>query len=501
MLSFVIFAMLYLVTCQRGASWQDSGNFQWRVLTGNYVDFTGLARAHPAYIAAGRLLIYIPISDLYTRLNFFSGLGMAVALANIAGIVAMLTARRWIGLLTAAMLAVTHTTWWLSTIAEVYTWNLAALTAELWLLLALLRRPSWPLLAALAFVSGLDWSIHNFALLPLPVYLVVAITLIVKRKLPAWSLAAAAGAYIVGAGLYIGMIIEMAVRTGDPLDAIRSALVGSYSQAVFSAKIDWKFIKINAVLVSLNFVGLLLPLAIVGLVRMKRRLGGQTAAAIIALTAIFVLFAVRYPVPDQFTFFLPAFAMLAVAAGVGICVLAAKSRAWRIGLISACLASLVWQPLFYAALPSMVRRFAPEIKNKRELPFRDELRYWIVPWKQDENSAERFAAAALKQASPNGIIIADVTSEHPLVLVQMRDKIAPDVEIPYSVDYDGEPPYMKDINAFQAGLHGRPVYAVSPVARYTPTPVIQAAEKFEKGEDEVLYRITWKKSAVPQAGN
>lgn len=496
MLSFVIFSLLYLATCQHGVSWQDSGNFQWRVETGNYVDFTGLARAHPTYIAAGRLLMHVPIGDLYTRLNFFSGLGMAVALANIAGIVAMLTGRRWIGLLAAAMLAVAHTTWWLATIAEVYTWNLAALTAELWLLLALLHRPSWLLLAAMAFVSGLDWSIHNFALLPLPVYLVTVIVLIANRKLPAWSLAAAAGAYIVGAGLYIGMIIDTAVRTGDIIGAVRSALVGEYAKAVFGASINWKFIRINAVLVALNFVGLLLPLAIVGLVRMKRVVGGPAAAVIIAITVIHVMFAARYPVPDQFTFFLPTLGMLAVATGVGIYVLAAKSRAWRVGLISACLASLLWQPLFYAACPSLVRRFAPEVKNKRELPFRDELRYWIVPWKQNEDSAERFAAAALKQASPNGVIIADSTSEHALVLVQRRDKIAPDVEIPYSVDYDGEPPYAKNIDAFIESLHGRPAYVVTPQIRYIPKAVIDAAEDFEKTDDEVLYRVRWKTPAA-----
>ena len=45
--TFIITALLYLATCQRGVSWQDSGMFQWRVLTGDYTGKLGLALAHP----------------------------------------------------------------------------------------------------------------------------------------------------------------------------------------------------------------------------------------------------------------------------------------------------------------------------------------------------------------------------------------------------------------------------------------------------------------------
>ncbi|MCK4602605.1 MAG: DUF2723 domain-containing protein, partial [Phycisphaerae bacterium] len=229
-LCLAVFSLLYLLTCQRGVSWQDSGMFQWRILQGDYSGNLGLALAHPLYIAAGRVLCHISPRHLPFLLNSFSGLGMAVALANLAAVGALLTGRRWIGLTSAAILAVAHTVWWLSTIAETYTWSVAGLTAELWLLVILLRRPRWGVLAALALINGLGWGMHNFALLPLPVYVTIAVALIIKRKLPAWSLATAAAAYILGAGLYIGMIIDLAIRTGDAAGAVRSALFGNYTK-------------------------------------------------------------------------------------------------------------------------------------------------------------------------------------------------------------------------------------------------------------------------------
>ncbi|HOF18750.1 MAG TPA: hypothetical protein PK082_07550, partial [Phycisphaerae bacterium] len=308
---FLAATALYVGTAQRGVSWQDSGMFQWRVLTGDYTGKLGLALAHPLYIVAGRALAAVSTEHLPALLNAFSGVGMAVALANLATVVALLTARRWIGLLIAAVLAVAHTPWWLATIAEVYTWSVAGLTAELWLLALLIRRPNWQALAALALVSGLGWSVHNFALLPLPVYLAVMVVLLVRRKLPAWSLAVAAAAYVVGAGPYLALIVPEAARAGI-VETVRSALVGNYGRQVANLAAVSMHWKANAVLTAMNFVSALLPLAVVGWIRLRRRLGGALAAALGAVTLIEIVFYVRYPVPDQFTFLLPSLAMIAV---------------------------------------------------------------------------------------------------------------------------------------------------------------------------------------------
>ncbi len=483
-LTFAGAAALYLATAQRTVGWQDSGMFQWRVLRGDLAGDLGLALAHPLYILAGRLLAAVSREHLPLLLNCFSGLGMAVALANLAAVAALLTQKRWIGLLVAWMLAVAHTPWWLSTVAEVYSWGLAGLTAQLWLLVALLGKPRWGVLAGLAFVSGLGLCIHNFALLPLPVYLVAAVVLIARRKLPRWSLAAAAAAYLAGVALYFGLTVELAVRSGDWLGAVGSAMFGKYSRQVLNFTAVSKHWKANAALSAMNFLNVLLPLAVIGWINMPRRLGRTTAAAIGAITLIQILFFVRYPVPDQFTFILPSLAMLAVAAAVGLAVLAELSRGLRIAAIAACLLSLPCQPILYASAPSLVRRAHLQPKRARPLPFRDEVRYWLVPWKHNERSARQFAEAALKQAAPDGVIIADSTAVHPLMLVKELEDPAPGV----AVQFRGRPlpAYDEDPQGLREALGNRPLYILAPTTRLGDA-------RFDKPPGGVLYTVRWNK--------
>lgn len=484
----IAFSVLYLLTCQRGVCWQDSGRLQWHVHTADYQSRLGLALVHPLLIAAGQVLKLIPIADLATRLNFFSGLGMAVALANLACLIAVLTGRRWIGAAAAAMLSVAHTPWWLATITETYTWSAAGLTAELWLLVLLIRKPRAGVLIALALISGLGVSLHNFALLPLPVYVVAAMILILRRKVPLWSLAAAAGAYCLGAGLYISMIVDRAVAHGDLFGAIHSALFGNYAKAVLNVSAGSKHYEANAVLAAMNFVSFLGPLAVVGWANLRRKLGSPTASAMAAVTIIHVLFVIRYPVPDQFTFLLPSLVMTALAAGVGISVLADATARLRKLAIASCVLSIIAPPVFYATGPSLARWRSPVlVHQKRKLPFRDELRYWLVPWKHNEQSAELFAREALRQAGPDGVIIADSTAVHPLLLVQARDGLSPGV----SVQYEGRPlpPYGRDPEAFRKALRKRNLYAVS--KRTLPDELLKDVT-LSRPEGAGLYLAEWK---------
>ena len=492
-LCLLVFSLLYALTAQQGVSWQDSGMFQWRVLNGDCVGQRGLALAHPLYIAAAQILKWIPIGTLAGRLNFFSGLGMAVALANMAAVSTLLTGRRWIGLLTVAMLAVTHTVWWLSTLAEVYTWSVAGLTAELWLLAGLVRRPSWQRLAGLAFVSGLGLSLHNFALLPLPIYFVLVIVLIVRRRLSGWALAPGAIAWLVGASVYLGFVIHHALATGDIAATMRSALFGRYAAQVLNASSLSHNFKANMALSALNFVSMLAPLAIVGWLRMGRRLGRPLTAVLGAVTAVEVLFFIRYPVPDQFTFILPTLVMVALSAGIGLSVLADTSRRVRICTVLLCAASVAVSPAFYAAGPTLLRAAGIRVSRSRKLPYRDEMRYWLVPWKQNEDSARRFSVSALAQVRSGSVILADSTSVYPLLVTRNAN---PQFEgIRMSEFGRSLPSYDDDPRGYRAELAGGSLYVVSPRQEGLSPQLLADTEAIPCPTDApVLYRLEWKKT-------
>ena len=481
LLVLAVAAALYLLTCQRGVSWQDSGQFQLRALRGEIANPLGLALAHPLYVAAGWLLKFIPIGSFPGRLNFFSGLGMAVACANLAALTLMLTGRRWVAAAAAAMIALAHTPWWLATVAEAgYTWSLAGFTAELWLLALLIRKPTWGKLAALALLSGLGLCVHNFALLPLPAYVVIAIILIAKRRLPRWSILAAAGAWIIGAGLYLGMIVAEIVGGAGVGEALGSALFGhQYAGEVLNTSLAVDATrKANLLLMLINVLGPQL-LCVVGLWVLARRVGRTLAAALIALAAIHLLFVLRYNVPDQFTFCLPSVAMISLLAAVGLAQLAGRSRAWRRAVIAIVAVWVIAAPLAYAFAPAAVKKAGASIGRERELPYRDETRYWLTPWKHTETSAETFTQAILagdNKLAPDAFIIADSTTYYPLVLAQQLGDLRPDVTVLHKGKNWAELPKPEaGLDEFFAAAGGRPVYVVSNVSGYCPEALRELA--------------------------
>lgn len=489
---FVFSSILYLLTCQRGVSWQDSGMFQWRILNGDITGNLGIALAHPLYIIFGKLFAMFPWGDTIMRLNFFSGIGMSIAVANLSVVLFILTEKRWIGFMIAAIFALTHTAWWLATIAEVYALSLAGLSIELWLLILLFRTPKWYLLASLAFVSGLGLAVHNLALLPLPVYGIVTWMLFQKGYLPTRSLALAGFCYLAGSAPFWTLIIALALRSGNIWYSLQSAFWGRFASSVFNINPLSANFKINAMLMAMNFVNLLVPLAIVGWIHFRKQLGTKRAYLIGAMTLIEFIFALRYDVPDQFTFFLPSLYMIALAAGVGLnALIEDTARASKASIIFACLISIIIQPVFYAISPRLIYACGFTVERQRMLPFRDEMRYWLVPWKQNERSAELFAQAALTQAEPDGVILADGTSMYPLLLMQRLKNKSPYVSIQHN--NKPLPNYALHSQAFRQQLGNRRLYVVSPLADYIPRPLIQDAE-FVRSPQEVLYLVRWKKA-------
>lgn len=482
-----LFLALYLLTSQPGVSWQDNGFFQYRVAQGEYTNDLGLALAHPLYIASGRAILWLGGEKALPALfNAFSGLCMAVALATLAGVCTMLTSRKWIGLLVAAMLGLSHTIWWHATIAETYAISLAGLTVELYLLILLWREAKWWQLVLLALVSGLGVCVHNFALLPLPVYLVVMIVLLARRRLPAWSILPAFGAYLLGAGIYLGMIVNLAIQEGSWIQAVSSALVGNYSAQVTNVAHISKYWKENFFLSAMNFANPMLLLAVVGWVRFRRHLGTGLAVALGAITFIEILFFIRYSVPDQVTFILPTLLVIALGASVGLAEVTQWGRPWRRVACGLCLLSLIAQPAFYAVAPNLARRVRGSAPQRHA--FRNEWRYWLVPWKQNEDSAKRFSDIGLSEVEPNAMILLDSTALYPMKLTQKIHNYRPDVNI-----LSPSKAYVEVENApatFREHFRNRPIYFERPPKKSTRDLYFSGAT-FRQTPRGSLYQVHW----------
>jgi hypothetical protein len=420
-LALLVAGAAYAATAQHGPAWQDSGIFQWRIATFQTSSDMGIALSHPLLIVAGKAMSLLPVGDVPWRMNLLSALCGAVAVANVTLLVWRMTRRAWPALLAGATLMLAHTTWWLATITESQTLLLALFTTELHVLLSLVRQPDVRMAGLLGVVNGLALSAHNLALLATPLYAMAVLAMVTRRRVSPWALAAMAGGWLLGASSIVAMVLAEASAKGWA-QAIGSALFGTSWRGQVLGGSGAAVVRGMGYIVY-NLPNLALPLAAVGAVLAWRRAGKAMAAAVCYMAGIYLLFAVRYSVVDQFMFFLPFYAMAAVLAGLALAWLTDRSARPRRWLTATAFALVLATPVIYAAAPAIWRASGLPVPGRKDLPRRDAARYWLVPWKTGETSARDFAAEALEQARPEGcVIIADNTSYWPLLwMLQMED--------------------------------------------------------------------------------
>jgi len=477
--TFLVFAVLYGATAQRGPAWQDSGIYQWRIVNFDLSGWLGLALAHPLLITLGKLFSFVGVGPLAWRLNMVSAVFAALAAANVALLVRRLAPDRpAAGWLAGGFFGLAHTVWWLATVCESQAVFVALLTFELHVLVSLVRRPSLSLVLLLATLNGLALTGHNMALLALPAYGLVVLYLCSRRRLSWIAVLLMVAGWIVGAAGILILIAQKAATAGL-FAAVHSALFGkSWRGAVLG--LSSKPIAMGAGYVLYNFPNLAGPLMIAGLWSLRKRLPRLLAWSLAYLAGIYFLFAIRYRVPDQFMFFLPFYATAAVLAGLGIASLTSRSR--RRWLVLLAWISLAVAPVAYAATPSIWRAGNLPLPGRKDLPFRDPAEYWLAPWKNRENSAGLFARAALRQVPTGGIIIADSTSYYPLLWVQRMEGIGRGVRV--MPGGDARP------DRIHAGTWD--VFVVSDLPRYHPAWLDERASFKKDSPDSVVFRVAWK---------
>jgi hypothetical protein len=477
--------VLYAATAARGALWQDSGMFHMRVFLADYLGGLGLALSHPLYILLARgFASLVHFGDYAWRVNLFSALAAAVTIANIFLVVAWLT-RRWTpALLAAVTLALAHTFWARAVIAEVLTLYTALLSFELLCLAGYCRKqnPRW--LFALFFFNGLALADHNFALLALFCYSILTVYWLANKTIRPYHCLIMALCWIVGALPFEILIVRQLFAGDSILAVIRSALFGNFQDAVLNVKIPYARVPLY---ILLNFPTPNLLLAIPGVACLWRPsilnpqpLIRAVSRTMLLMLAVFLFFAVRYRVPDQYEFFIPAYVMAAVAIGLGAYQFFARRPKWMtISLLFTIL------PVFcYAWGPDLLMKRQIAIPGvKRTIPFRNEIYYFLQPWKYNDHSVEQFVQEIQAKIPPGSLIIADTTTFYPLLYYQqVKNRLSQYVVynpgqktidngvivLARRVSRNNEGPPQISAQNLDSLLADRNIYLVSPQPGYCP---------------------------------
>ncbi len=490
--ALLVALLFYSVTAARTIQWQDYGHFVQRVVDGELVTYLGLALAHPLHYWLSRgAVVLLPLEPPHS-VALISALFGALAVANIFGIVREITGRghgqeepvpashspratarssaaaRLIpAALAAGGLALGHTWWRMSTMPECYTVTVALLTAEVWALVRWdhTRRPHW--LVAMFLANGLGLANHNLALLTLPV--IGSVLLIAWRHTITWrTVIGCALAWLAGASLYLGLVLAQVIETGQFAATIHSALFGTgFRQNVAAVRVPVRHLAVSLAFTVLSFPNLTLPLALLGLTR--RRPGGLTTLsfrALLAALVIHLLFVLRYDVIDQYTFLLPAYALLAIFAGVGIHAAQERWPAHQRGLLLLIAIPLILTPALYLAAAPLARRLDALGTAVRNKPYRDDYHYLLTPWGISHTSAQRMSQQAIDLASPAGVIIVEDGMALFAIQYQLTRHSLTDVDVLRSTQ-----PQTQDAQSLEAAVAaGRRVVLVP--ARVDTTPAL-----------------------------
>ncbi len=481
--------VFYFVSCAPGALWQDSGMIQYRLWHNDIEGRLGLALSHPLFYILAIGAKYVLVGEFAYKVNLVSAIAAAVAVANV-----FLLLRLWLGknlpaVVAAVTFALSHTFWRHASIAETYTLYAALLSAELIMLLRYVqtRRVGW--LYWLGLLNGLAIADHMLASIPLLCYVVFFIVLLVKKHLRFRHLAIIILLWIAGALPYEYLVIKNIIQTGNLTGTLVSAAFGnSWQGAVLNTSMSVRIVKENLLFILLNFPTPNIVLAFVGcfgLFKISPSRGFRNI--LLGLVVLFLIFAFRYTVPDRYAFFIPFYCIVSIFVGLGAYLL--QRRINRKILVYLVLLFAFVPVGVYAAVPALAEKMQFSLGTSREIPYRNDYKYFLTPWKTGYHGAERFADEALDVVENNAVIYADGTTVYALLLAQQVGGKRRDVTI---VSGHGSVNNLKEYDGKRIDklFAERAVYVVSPVAGYCPKFLL---ERYDFTKAGVLYRAVEKK--------
>jgi len=471
---------LYAASCAPGVLWQDSGLIQYRIWHNDIEGFLGLALSHPLFYIIALVAKYVPLGEFFYRVNLVSAIAGAVTIANIFLLVRLWLDRNLPAVVAAVTLAVSHTFWCHVSIIETYTLWTAIFTIELIMLLQYVKTERVAYLYWLGLVNGLAIAVHNLALIPFLCYAVFFIFLLAKKNIHLRDLAIIVLLWIVGALPYEYLIIKNIIQSGDVTGNLASAAFGARWQgAVLNTSLSAKIIKENFLFILLNFPtpGFLLFFAgFFGLFNVSKNQGFRNV--LLGLIVLFFIFAFRYNVPDRFVFFLPFYCMVSVFVGLGAYLLLEQINCKVFAVLVLLFGFL--PVAVYAVAPAWAEKMQLNLGTRNNVPYRNDYKYFLQPWKTGYRGAERFADEALDGVENNAIIFADSTTVAPLLLMQEIKGRRPDVKVVSGVINSKNAPSFNE-HTIEQLLQGRAVYVVSRREEYCPSFVLDNYELVPAG--------------------
>jgi hypothetical protein len=147
----------------------------------------------------------------------------------------------------------------------------------------------------------------------------------------------------------------------------------------------------------------------------------------------------------------------------------------------------------YVVAPTIAKKTHLNIGTRADIPYRDDYKYFLQPWRTADRGAEEFAEKALEVEEHDAVIYADSTTIGPLLYVQEVKGKRQDVKIIYGAVKSKNAP---DFNEQTIGrlLKDGTVYVVSRRPGYCPAFVLDNYDLVPAG---ILWRVVERQKQGP----
>jgi len=379
------------------------------------LDLSTHANHHNLTLVLGRLFLMGPGHDPARLANLVSVFLGTVAVTLLYFIVLRRSRSALVAASSAALVMVSHSMWWHSTVVEAYAWNAVFVLGWLGLLQRLASHHSDRVLFALFLVSGLAFFNHvQMGILVVGAAAYLAGHLLLRRQRgetagwPRLTLRCTA-AFLVGFAPYALTFAHDVARFGARRAA--SWALGGDFQSVMAKGSAADALSDVLFLTTLQFPSPFLLAVLLGAVLLCRAWRGT--AALLALVAVFTLntvFFAFYNTWDKFAFLLPSFLILGYAGSYGVerAFARARGRPARLTAVLALLAAgVALPPAVYARLHGWSRYGGPFARYGSPESSVDTSGYLSNPDKSRCTEFEDYARSLFARLPPDATYIDD----------------------------------------------------------------------------------------------
>lgn len=386
-----------------------------------------LVRVHINYLLGAKIFgLIFPFGQWAFRANLFSAVAASVAAGNACALAYGLTRSKPATALTWMALTLGQTSWQYAVVAHVLSFQAATITTELLALYLWTRSNSVRWLLALWAINGLAAGAHVQNGLATPIYLLLLIQAWRQGRVQIRHAALCFGLWLAGFMPYLVYCVHQWLVTAPGGSALASVTMGSWGGQMWRAEPRVWFKGLLMIL--LNYpTGLALLYIPAVLALWRSQLPGKFRWGWLGVVGINLLFAMTYNVPDQQSFFVPAYAAAAPLIAIGAAQVLSSRAAWTAAFALGALVVPV-----YAAMPTVLRSpLAQRLPLPKAHPvgYRDPYEFYSKPWKTGYHNDRRYLEEVLAAMPANAIFFCSSTVYDGMRTLQVVEGQRPDVTL------------------------------------------------------------------------